>query len=232
MSSVALLSVCGSPGVTTTAVAMWERASVPAILVEVDIDGGCVAARHGLPIRPGLLEVLAGGDDADEDGEDVVSCAPWCFGSIIEPGWRGLVAAPTDAHLVTAALQEWDSSLCRVLERGTPGGIVIFDAGRFRLSSAVRAVVTAVDHRLVLVRPWAEDIAILATATHRLDEIGSWLPVVVGSGPYRPGEVAEALARPVEWIPTLRYGSVRRYGAAIDHLHDEIVDTTYGPVAS
>jgi MinD-like ATPase involved in chromosome partitioning or flagellar assembly len=59
---VALASNRGSPGCTTTALALataWPPARGAPLLVEADPDGGVLAARIGLGIKPGLI-VLCG----------------------------------------------------------------------------------------------------------------------------------------------------------------------------
>lgn len=220
MTSVALMSPTGAPGVTSTALALWRRWAGPAVLVEADPDGGGLAARCRWPLRPGLVEVLAaaGTQDVDEDDDGIP--APWCFGVELEPGWRVVVPAPPDAELVVAGLEEWGDALARTIADTDPGFGVVIDAGRIRPMSPVRPLVEAVRHRLVLVRPRAEDVAILVQARGRLDALGAWYPVVVGSGPYRSGEIAEAIGREVEWLPSDRPGNSRRQDAALARLGD------------
>ena len=69
---VAVASVKGAPGVTTTALALaaaWPAAvdgGVRPVVVEADAAGGDVAARLGLPHAPGLLDVAVAARRPDE----------------------------------------------------------------------------------------------------------------------------------------------------------------------
>ena len=58
---MAVGSISGSPGATSLAIDLARTCAgaTPALLVEVDPDGGRLAARLDLPLRPGLTE-LAG----------------------------------------------------------------------------------------------------------------------------------------------------------------------------
>lgn len=59
MSIFALLSASGSPGVTTTAVALATVWPGEALLVELDPKGGDLRLRHGLAAEPGLVTLAA-----------------------------------------------------------------------------------------------------------------------------------------------------------------------------
>ena len=94
-----LASIKGSPGVTTTALALaacWP-ASWRRVLVEADPAGGDLAARYGLPLTPGLVS-LAAAARRSTDPELV-----WEHAQEL-PGGLPVVAGPTRADQAHAAL--------------------------------------------------------------------------------------------------------------------------------
>lgn len=171
MTVIALGSVRGAPGVTTSAM-LLAAAMDDAVVVEADLNGGVVAVRYGLGREPGLT-TLAAERPSEGDGwtahAQLAGDTPVMVGPDSPDGARALWQAAGER--LEAHLDGID----------TP---VVADLGRLGRGSPVLAVA---DLTLVLVQPTAEHLVAL---NHRL----SWLRdasrgpvgvVLVGSGPYR-----------------------------------------------
>ena len=94
---VAVLSVKGSPGVTTFAVALAARWPAPyrPVLVEADPSGGDLATRFSLNPTPGLLSLAAAARRSADPA------MVWQHAQGL-PGGLPLVAAPPDADRARA----------------------------------------------------------------------------------------------------------------------------------
>lgn len=190
MTSIALGSVKGAPGVTTTALAMaavWP-ASRPLLVAELDPDGGVLAARRGLGFEPGLLG-LAAGLLRGSGGADTHTQP---LGDHVR-----VVVAPSTAEQVRAAITAAGDGLWSALGAATSGDVLI-DAGRLTASSPAVAVLRHAEHTLLLARPRLEDIALVRDRVGplRRADIEPHL-VLIDDGPYRTDEVAEAVGAPV-----------------------------------
>lgn len=190
---VGLCSVKGSPGVTTTAVALAARwPGVDSILIEADPAGGDLAARFGLSSTPGLVSLAA----AARRSHDPALLAEH---SQVLPGELRVVLGPLGAERAGAALEVLGArglGLLRAVATD-PESVVLVDAGRVDPTSPVVPLLRGADALLVLTRPQAEDLSHAATL---LTVIPTWSRhpglVLVGPG-YPRAEVERGLGIPV-----------------------------------
>jgi MinD-like ATPase involved in chromosome partitioning or flagellar assembly len=191
---VALLAVGsnrGSPGCTVTALALataWSGERTEPLVVEADPDGGVLAARAGLGIKPGLIE-LCGRARLTLTQEDV-----WSFAQELPGGLPVLVGhpAPEACH---AALRAAGPRLAECLA-ALPERDAIVDVGRLRPGSPASAIVERADVLVVVARPTVEEISTVNHRAAALRDAGAVL-VLIGERPYPPGEVAAAIGLPV-----------------------------------
>ena len=192
MMLVAVLSVKGSPGVTTFSVALAARWPSPAraLLVEADASGGDIGTRFSLATAPGLVSLAAAVRFSDDP------MLPWQHVQAL-PGGLPVVAAPPDADRARAALSVLADSTTGgdVLRTAAsaPEAVVIADCGRIDAGSPALPIVRAADAMVLLTRAHATDLAHLA---RQLPTIGRRTAhpamLLVGDG-YSPGEVAREL---------------------------------------
>ena len=191
MSLVCLCSAHGSPGVTTTALALagaWPQGR-RCLLVEADPFGGVMAARFGLRDTPGLASLAA----VTRKGLD--AGVEWHHAQQLAGGVPLLVGPPSadQAHAVlrdlASALAEWSAGETEV--------DVIADCGRLAPGSPTLVALQQADTVLVLTRPTPDQ---LRPAAHQVATLGvsGTRPklLLVGDSPYGAAEVAAAL--PVE----------------------------------
>jgi MinD-like ATPase involved in chromosome partitioning or flagellar assembly len=193
---VAVVSLKGSPGVTTFSVALAARWPAPSrtVLVEADPSGGDIATRFSLESSPGLLSLAAAARRSTDPR------LLWQHAQAL-PGGLLVVAAPPDADRAQTALQTLapnSSSTADVL-RSTANAsdtVVIADCGRIDHGSAAMGIVRESDILVLLTRARADDLAHLA---RRLPAVGRWTPrpvlLLVGEG-YSTAEVARELQAP------------------------------------
>jgi hypothetical protein len=199
MTTLALASVKGSPGVTTAALALASWWPNPVVIVEADPAGGDLAARLGLPEEPGLVGLAASlrrnsrGRSPDAASvESYLQAAPVQTAS--EPAM--LLTAPAGGRQATAAL----SLLSEHPPLPMPGGAdLLLDLGR-RVptdpvdQSAPLPLMDPGDRIIWISRPQLADLAHLAAAVdHRRRTNPPPLVILNGSGPYPAAEVATAL---------------------------------------
>jgi MinD-like ATPase involved in chromosome partitioning or flagellar assembly len=197
---VAVLSVKGSPGVTTFSVALAARWPAPArtLLVEADPSGGDVAMRFSLNSTPGLVSLAAAARRSNDP------TVVWQHVQAL-PGGLPVVAAPPDADRARAALSALAEpaladSGARVgvlrAAANAPDTAVIVDCGRIDASSPAMPIVRSADAMILLTGAHADDLAHLA---RRLPAIGRWTPhpvmLLVGDG-YSVADVARELGVP------------------------------------
>jgi MinD-like ATPase involved in chromosome partitioning or flagellar assembly len=188
---VAVASNRGSPGGTTTALALaaaWPAHRGVPLLVEADPDGGVLAARAGLGIKPGLIELCGRARVALTD-DDV-----WSFAQELPGGVPVLVAHPA-AEQCHAALRAAGPRLAEVLA-AMPERDAIVDVGRLRPGSPASTIVGRADVLVVVVRPTVEEIAAVVHRAAALRDVGLGL-VLIGDRPYAAREVAAATDLPV-----------------------------------
>ncbi len=193
---LALCSLKGSPGVTTTALglaARWPAPQIP-VVVECDPAGGDLLARFRLDHRlglPSLLAALRGGGAPDEALRQH---------SQPLPGGLRVVAGPVGAehaHLAVAQLAQADPAPLRAAGNH-PGLVVLADCGRVHADSPALPIVRAADAMLLLAHARDDALAQLAA---RLPAVRSWSArpwlLLVGDG-YSTAEVSLALGVPVK----------------------------------
>lgn len=201
MSVVALASAAGSPGVTTTAVALalaWPR---PVVLVEADPVGASAvlpgllrgAARHDR----GLLDaaVAARSGDLSRAWPDLLLPLPG--------GNAGLLPGLTRPEQAATMARSWPVLAPALVDAAAAAGVdLIIDAGRPSQTGAPLGVLGTADRVLALTR----------TTLPALHVLRAWLPtlraalvdptrlglLLVGEGqPYRAGDIAGTLDVPV-----------------------------------
>lgn len=193
---VTVLSVKGSPGVTTFSVALAARWPAPyrPVLVEADPSGGDLAARFSLSSAPGLL-TLAAAARRSADPELV-----WQHAQALSGG-LSVIAAPPDADRARGALSALtaDPATAPGVVRAAanaPDTVMIVDCGRVDAGSPAMPIVLASDAMILLTGAHGDDLAHLP---RRLPAIGRWSPhpvlLLAGEG-YSPAEVARELGVP------------------------------------
>ncbi|NKQ59006.1 chromosome partitioning protein [Amycolatopsis sp. K13G38] len=196
---VAVVSVKGSPGVTTFSVALAARWPAPSrtLLVEADPSGGDIGIRFWLEATPGLVSLAA----AARHSEDPT--LPWQHTQAL-PGGLPVVTAPPDADRARAALSALTSEPRGVLRAAANAldATVIVDCGRLDPGSVAAPIVRAADAMILLTRAHADDLAHLA---RRLPVLGRWTQhpamMLVGEG-YSPTEITRELGvSPLGRIP-------------------------------
>lgn len=167
----------GSPGTTDLAHALaasWPRR---AVLLEADPDGGRLAARCGLPMRPGLVDLagrvrgghldladLARVSQRNDDGVDVVLAHPAC----------------EDTAGVLASSAERIGSALAVLA----GVDTLVDAGRLRHASEALPIAQRSEQVVIVTGSRVEDVAALVHRGSLLTRLGPNIGLVVTA----PGE--------------------------------------------
>ncbi|OJY48113.1 chromosome partitioning protein [Pseudonocardia sp. 73-21] len=230
---IAVVSVKGSPGVTTLCLALaacWPDPGAP-IVVEADPAGGDVAMRFGLAPSPGLLSLAAAARGrAGTRGEGVARPAEgaelvWRHAQPL-PGNVPVVAAPPDAGRARGAL-----AVLATLDgagglgpgplraaAAHPGAVQLVDCGRVDEGSPVMPLLRSADVMVVLTGAGADDLAHLA---RRIPEIGAWSrdPVLLLTG---GGHSIAAVARELGVTPLARVPHDPR-GAAVLTGHHSVL---------
>jgi hypothetical protein len=188
VSLVALAAAKASPGVTTTAVALaavWPRPRA-VLVVEADPAGGDLAARFGLASEPGLVTLAAARRGA-------ATAATVAAHAQALPGGLRVVAGPPGGEQAAAALGLLGPELPAGLA-GLDDVDVLADLGRLDPASPALPVARAADLLVLVTRPVLAELQHLAHRAAVLRQGCRALAlVVVGAGPYPPGEVAGAL---------------------------------------
>lgn len=189
MTIVALGSIKGAPGVTTTVLALaavWPT-SRGVVVAEVDPDGGVLAVRRELGLEPGLVTLAA----ALRRGSDVLSPHTQPLGASV----RAIVTPPS-AEQTRAALAVAGERLWQAFDALADDLLV--DCGRLTTTSPVIAIARRATTTLVVARPWLEDVAFLRERVPALRREGVDPRVLlIGDGPYHRDEVAAAVEAPV-----------------------------------
>ncbi len=200
MSLVCVGSAHGSPGATTTALAIaatWPEHR-RCLLVEADPFGGVIAGRYGLGDSPGLSSLAAMARRGLDD--EVV----WQHAQQL-PGRIPILVGPPTAEEAHAVLRD----LARILVEWAVAQAevdVIVDCGRIAPGSAMLTAMKAADLVLVVTRPSIDQLRPAAARSAALTSAGvrSGL-LLVGDHPYGPDEVAASLgvdvAGVIAWDP-------------------------------
>jgi hypothetical protein len=209
MALVVVGSVKSRPGATTAALGLAAvlPPRVRPVVVECDAAGGDLAARRGLTVSPGLVELAtasrstgpragAGGEVA---GVDVLSRVV----RRVRVGDREVevVVAPAGGAQTRVAL----SVLARPGSSALvdPGRVVVADCGRLDFASPARPLLGVADVVLVLTRGRLDELAHLRehapvlTAASR----GRAVVVLASGGVYGGQDVAEVLAADGVTVP-------------------------------
>lgn len=142
---IAVASANGSPGVTTTCLALalhWPSGQARPTVVECDPSGGDVALRYRLPLRPGLSEVAAAIAGLPQSGPEVLAEGVQSLhlgsGAVVPV----VCASPAgaDVHAAVPLLLEAGAKVLHL-----PGGTVVVDLGRLDPASVAWPVAARAD---------------------------------------------------------------------------------------
>ena len=202
MPLISVVSLKGSPGVTTAALALataWP--AQPRLLAELDPAGGDLGVRLALPTGRGLAG-LATASRRPESRQSV-----WPFAHELAGGlW--VLPAPPGAEQASACLRTLATVgvLHQLAGNATAGqAVMIADCGRLDLASPAGQAGVLAGVVLVAARPHLSDLAHVAG---RLDAIRqqaavTGLVLITGAGSrrldpaYPPDEISQALDAPV-----------------------------------
>jgi MinD-like ATPase involved in chromosome partitioning or flagellar assembly len=179
MTVVAVASVRGAPGVTTTALLLASCLDGP-LLVEADLSGGVLAVRYGLGREPGLTTLAA--TNTREPAR--------LFDHAQNAGGVPVLVGPDAADASEALWRTAGEALATMIHDAS--GWAVVDAGRLqRLTPIVRRAALV----LLVVRPVAEQLvgATHAVASLRRSIDGNVEVVLAGDGPYRASDVEPTL---------------------------------------
>lgn len=192
MSLVCVCSAHGSPGATTTALAVagaWPEGR-RCLFVEADPFGGVVAARFGLHDAPGLASLAAAGRTG-LDSEMVERHTQQL------PGGVPVLVGPPSAEHAHAVLRDL-ASLLGDWAAGADDLDVVADCGRVAPGSPTVDLLVRADTVLVATRPTVDQLRSAAHRTKSLDAAGASVSLLlVGDQPYGPKEASSALQVPV-----------------------------------
>jgi len=186
MSVVAFASAKGSPGVTTTAVAVagsWPSGR-RVLLAEFDTAGGDLAPRFGLQADPGVVEL----GSAHRRG--LTAETIWAHTQSLPGGIPVLVGPPSPEQAV--ALREFWTAAGPAMA-GLPDTDVIVDCGRVGPNSPVVEVLHYAAIVVLVVRPDFEGIRHLRARLARRLTNARTAVVLVGDRPYSAAEVGEVI---------------------------------------
>lgn len=189
MTALAVLSAKGSPGATTTTLALTAALAAsgprPAVLIEADSAGGDLAALVGLPIDPGLVSLAASSRHEATHPEPFSHAQPL-------PGGGHVLIGSTDPIEATSNLTTLGRRLLDVLRHEDAN--VVIDGGRFATESPVTPLLRSVDLTLLCLTASVssvEGIKVRAAAARQAAEDRLAL-VLVGPERYPPADIAAA----------------------------------------
>lgn len=188
--AVVVLASVRSCGTTTSAVALaatWSPAR-KVVLVELDPAGGTLAASSGWAAEPSLVS-LAAAARRTSDPEAI-----WAHCQHL-PGGAAVLAAPGAAEQARGATRMLSGLLGRL---GELDADVLVDAGRLDATAPMPGVVMGASRLVLCTRPRLSDLHALAAFLGAgpgagLLDAGRLRLVLVGDGPYRDAEIADAL---------------------------------------
>ncbi|RBQ21193.1 ParA family protein [Spongiactinospora rosea] len=197
MAIFTLMSPGGSPGVTTTGLAVthaWDRR---ALLAECDPKGGSVLqgflAGRTDGLKGGLLELalaIAHDPDASVLWEYVISLDQEVRRWLLLPGLR-------DPRHVVQIESAWDAVIDVIKSAAGEDTDVVIDIGQIGRPDTPLRLIAASQLAVMVLRPTLRQVA---DARPRLDALGRYVgtsvPVtlcLIGAGDYAPVEVSQAL---------------------------------------
>jgi hypothetical protein len=202
MTVFAVGAVHGSPGATTLAYDLARVCGPDALLIEADPDGGCLAARLDLSVRPGLTE-LAGAARVGIAADDL-----WRFAQPTSSGVAVVVAHPA-AEQVHAALRAAVHHVGSAL--ASLGVHVVIDVGRLRPGSPALGFAAVADRTVVVAENSVESVVTINHRAQLLGGVGGPVVALTAAKPYSTADVAASCGQPV-WGVVPRSGR-RRAGA-------------------
>lgn len=175
-----------SAGVTTTAagLAMVWPGQGRRVLVEADPAGGTLAAAAGLAAEPGLVSLAATARRQADPG--LVFDHAQAL-----PDGTPVVCAPPGGEQARSVLSMLDRLLTRL---GELDGTVWVDCGRLDPAGPSASILVAADVAVLVCRPQLADLNALAAFLQPQERDGGRpVVVLVGPGPYPPGEISDTL---------------------------------------
>lgn len=214
MSVIAIGSVHGAPGATTLALDLARLRAVDSLVIEADPDGGSLAARLDLAVRPGLIE-LAGAARTGIAGDDL-----WRFAQPAPGGIAVIVAHPA-AEQVQAALRAAVHHVGTALQ--TLDGDVLIDLGRLRPGSPALGFAALADTTVVVATNSVESVVGIHHRRQLLSGLGDVRLVLDHDSPYATAEIERTTGQAV-WgsVPraTGRRSAARRHRKLLQLLAD------------
>jgi hypothetical protein len=198
MSLTCLCSAHGSPGVTTTSLALvgvWPE-DRRVLLVEADPWGGMLAARLGLSDHPGLVSLAAAGRHGLDEG------LIWRHAQRAGDGVAVIVAPPSpeQARSALADLAGRLAAWCG----GQDSVDVVADCGRLTFDPVNLPFLRHADRVLMVVRPTVDQLRPAALRVGALNGLGVEASLLlVGDHPYGPEEVEASFGVPVAGLVVL-----------------------------
>lgn len=184
MSIVCIGSAHGSPGVTTTCLALvgvWASKR-RVLLAEADSSGGVLAARFALRDRPGLTSLAAASRHGWTDE------AVWASSQELPGGARVLVAPPTSEQ-VDSVLRDTAEGLARWAGAASDTDMVV-DCGRLPSSPPSIELLRAASMVWLVTRPSVDMLRPAAARAAALSKLGVNAELIlVGGRPYGPSDV-------------------------------------------
>ncbi len=185
---LALGSIKGSPGVTTSALALAVASAdgLEAIVAELDPGGGDIAARFNRPFEPGLLSLAAA---ARRPGEPVrlADHSQQILGDV-----RVLVGPAAGERADAAMRLLSERAVWREFRTGET--LVLADCGRLDGRATTLAIVEASTALVVVCRRILSELQHVHARLPWLRRVAERVGIVlIGDGPYTETEVAESL---------------------------------------
>jgi hypothetical protein len=214
MSVIAIGSVHGAPGATTLALDLARLRPADCLVIEADPDGGSLAARLDLAMRPGLIE-LAGAARTGIAADDL-----WRFAQPASGGIAVIVAHPA-AEQVQAALRAAVHHVGTALQ--TLGGHVLIDMGRLRPGSPALGFAALADTTIVMATNSVESVVGIHHRRQLLAGLGDVRLVLDHDSPYTTAEIERTTGHAV-WgsapRATGRRSGARRHRKLVQLLAD------------
>lgn len=199
MSVIAVGGVKHAPGATTLAVALAALATRRhPLLIEMDAQGGDIAARAGRPLDPGLLSLAASARRGLTPQLLVAHTQQLANGSYA-------LLAPSSPIHARAALSSLQAQIAALAAQRP--GLTLVDVGRWEPQSGAIEMALGADVALLVFRPTIEGVEHART---RLDLVPRRQAVLVAIGehPYRAAEVTAALGgTPIHVVADDRRGA-------------------------
>ncbi len=181
MTVIVVSSVHGSPGTTSLAFDLTSAFVDRAILIEADPDGGSLAARFDLALKPGLME-LAGAARAGLEPADL-----WNYAQSATGGVAVVVAHPA-AEQTSSALRAAGAQIASAAARFE--GLVVIDIGRLRPGSPALSALSPSAHTLIVTENSVEAVVSLANRTQLIGGCPSPMVILNGAAPYGSADIA------------------------------------------